>query len=316
MKHLDPGQSDFLGRHVQPERLETASSPPFPDHTVEHHLPTPGRGRTEGLHCFVLLLFPRTCLPESSANTAVGHQGGQRPTSSLAPPPRHELRPGFPTASRSGSHRRLCPHRCPRAPAHRHRQRGEPSARPRAGLLVRKGHQGTGASRGSAPQLKPRPRRGTRPRTCPPHRSKTRRSVARKTQKSVGAGGFPRSFLFNSVGSPSLSVSTSGTARRTGRGEAESRREEVMDQQTPGEEPPAPYSPPLPSGAGVPRAAVASSPALSRVGGPGWAPRHPCCPPGTELPAGPAQRGTGRLQRTGGELRVSFPSYLREDTFI
>lgn len=89
-----------------------------------------------------------------------------------------------------------------------------------------------------------------------------------------------------------------------------------MDQQTPGEEPPAPYSPPLPSGAGVPLAAVASSPALSRVGGPGWAPRHPRCPPGTELPAGPAPRGTGRRQRTGGERRVSFPSYLREDTFI
>lgn len=202
------------------------------------------------------------------------------------------------------------------SPAHRHRQRGEPSARPRAGLLARKGHQGTGASRGSAPQHNPRPARVPRPRTCPPHRSKTRRSVAHKTQKSVGAEGFPRSFLFNLVGFPSLSVSTSGSARRTGRGEAESRREEVMDQQTPGEEPPAPFSPPLPSGAGVPRAAVASSPALSRVGGPGWAPRHPCCPPGTELPAGPAQRGTGRRQRTGGELRVSFPSCLREDTFI
>lgn len=86
--------------------------------------------------------------------------------------------------------------RCPPAP---HGVTGREANRPHAperDFWFAKAIRAPGRAEGLPPQLNPRPARVPRPGTCPPHRSETRRSVARKTQKSVGAGGLPRSFLF------------------------------------------------------------------------------------------------------------------------
>lgn len=153
MRHLDPGRSDFLGRHVKSEKLETASSRPFPDHTVEHHLqPQVGGGQRDFIALYYCCFPEHVFLsPQPKRPWDIKAGRGQHPLSpplhspNPPSPPLHELRPGFPTVSRSGSHRRLCPHPDvpePRtsAPAERRTVRAPPSGT--SGSQRPSGHRG------------------------------------------------------------------------------------------------------------------------------------------------------------------------------
>lgn len=112
--------------------------------------------------CFPEHVFLR---PQPTRHWDIKAGRGRHPPS--PPRPATSSVPAFPPPPAAGATAAFVLAPMSPSPARRHRQGGEPSARPRAGLLVRKGHQGTGASRGSAAAAQPPSGEGPAPRYLP-----------------------------------------------------------------------------------------------------------------------------------------------------